>query len=1022
MKQHLSVHLFKTIFVCLSVTCLTAGSGVAWAENQDLVFSRDTLVWDTQTEIFEDEDAAVVAFSSGDNVRFESDVVVSLCEDIIAGQLTITAGSDVYLHLGEYTLNFDTLSLQGGSLNMGTMLSISAGQTFAVGSNDAVLRADLSLADDATLQVDFSGSGAETNMNDSTLTLHGGSRLQLQNCGTGDGKTYTLLTCVSTLLDKDGNELTLDSSNNVVSLYFDTTQPGTAFWADATLHLTDDGSLQLVRHNETVKVAESIDTRQSGDSFDYSYYKSIRFADIDYSSADGSVYGGAIDGNTVTMNDNGSVTFSGILLSSSSYAYGGAISGSTTTLNGNGSVEFLGNSAYAEDYYSTARGGAIRGNTVTLNDNGSVTFNGNSASTDSILAMYSPVHGGAIYGEDSITLNGNGSVEFCNNSVASTTALANVSSDINSPVYGGAIYVSSFGANYGTITLSGNGRVTFSGNSASTFTSTSAGWGGAIYGGKITMNDNGIVTFSENSVSASTNSSVYGGAIQGNETTLSGNGSVFFCGNSASAENFAQGGAISGDVTLSDNGIVMFRGNSVSSADADALGGAISGYTVTLSGNGSVTFSGNFARTSSSNSGVYVSGGAIYAGNSTISLTCNGSVEFIGNSISSTSICYGGAVHAYGALTIAGNNEVTFARNVEKSGTDYRLRSLYLSCDGSTDKLTLSAGKGQSIRFYDSVYMGASSSVELNADYADADGVTQKARGTILFSGATTEDDLKDAKDGVAGTKTEILNSRTSEINSAATLYGGTLQVQDKAVLKLNGGLTVAEGSRAAVQVRAAELDLGGKALNMVGGSSLELTDGAKLTNTSLTIETDATLTVRGVTSTVKAETRVAALTMSKSMVEGVVSVCSANTGFVCVLDGDLTLESGSRICFDGAYLELMGDLVFDVESGAEKIALEITPGIMMDDTEPLALLSVGGTVTFSLDGLSEELSGDQVYHIKASDYFTGSMLTENSTLVYDGVNKVMYLAVADNVPEPTTTMLGLVGMVALTFRRRRKD
>ena len=600
----------------------------------------------------------------------------------------------------------------------------------------------LILSEQDTLSIDY--ADADTFLHaDGVLQLMGGTQLILSNCGEGDGKTYTLLTGVSGMLDAEGNALLLDSSNNAASLYFDTTQPGIGFWADATLSLSEDGTLQLVRHNETVKAAQTITTRQTA-SLVFSYYEGISFEDITQSSSSSSVYGGAI--------------------------YGGSNS------------------------------------TITLSGNGSVTFSGNSASTDS----------------------------------------------------------SSYGVH---------------------------AYGGAIYG--------------------------------------------------------------YGDITLNNNG----------------------------------------------------------------------SVEFSGNTASYGSSTYGGAIYARGSVTIAGNDEVTFAQNVEKSGTNYRLSSLYLEGSDSTDKLTLSAGKGQSISFYDSVYMGANGSVALNADYTDADGVTRKASGTILFSGATTEDDLKDAKNGVAGTEEEILNSRTSEINSAATLYGGTLQVQDKAVLKLNGGLTVTEGGNATVEVKAAELNVGSHALSMVSGSSLALADGAKVTATELTITTGATLAVLGSVSTEPLTEQVAALTLSKETVAGFDASRALNMGSVSVLDGDLTLESGSLLSLDDAYLELSGNLFFDVAEGEEKIALDIAPGVITDENNQVVLFNVDGVVTFGFDGLTASADNGMVYCVKAEDYFTGSRVQESTKLVYDSKSGVVYLedVTEGTVPEPTSSMLSLLGLVAFTLRRRRK-
>ena len=379
-----------------------------------------------------------------------------------------------------------------------SVLACLAVVSFSVGSGaaGAADSAAFILGAEESLTIDYADASTLPVV-DGVVQLLGGTQLHLSSCGEGDGKTYTLLTGVSGLLDAAGNELSLDASNNAISSYFDTTQPGTGFWAASTLQL-NDGQLQLVRHSLPVKDALTVSQRKTG-SQEYSYYAGVAFEDITNSSSSYSVYGGAIYGgenSTITLSGNGSVTFSrnttSVSSSSSSfYAYGGAIYGgdnSTITLSGNGSVTFSGNTASSS--YDDAYGGAIYGgdnSTITLSGNGSVTFSGNTASSSS---SYDKASGGAIYGEENstITLSGNGSVTFSGNTASGKYA------------YGGAIY----GGDGSTITLSGNESVSFSGNTASS----SSSYGGAIYGwdSTITLSGNGSVEFSGNTAS-------YGGAI-----------------------------------------------------------------------------------------------------------------------------------------------------------------------------------------------------------------------------------------------------------------------------------------------------------------------------------------------------------------------------------------------------------------------------------------------------------------------------------------------------------------------------
>ena len=176
---------------------------------------------------------------------------------------------------------------------------------------------------------------------------------------------------------------------------------------------------------------------------------------------------------------------------------------------------------------------------------------------------------------------------------------------------------------------------------------------------------------------------------------------------------------------------------------------------------------------------------------------------------------YGGAIYTTGTLSITGNSSVTFEKNYEKTTTSnsnptytYRLRSIYLMPNSAEDSLIIAAKTGGHITFHDSVYMlfCSGTTVSLNADYTDADGITQQAKGDIIFSGKFTAEHLEAVKNSAA-TAAEITNSQTSEINNLINLYGGSLQVVDGA--KLNGrGLTVAAGPPSLPHIKSGLLPL----------------------------------------------------------------------------------------------------------------------------------------------------------------------------------------------------------------------
>ena len=454
------------------MVALSLGSGSACAvtepEPQNLVFDGATLTWNTNTEnkAFTNAAGESASFATGDNVTFASDATISLGEDISAGQINIASGADVVIELDDNGLNFDTLSLLGGSIDVGNSLNVSSGGTLAVGSNNSVLKSALVLESDSCLSVDYSGSGAATSLNNSSLSLQGDTQLQLSGCGNGDGKTYTLLTGVSELRDSQGNAISLEKGNNAISNYFDTTQPGTGFWANAILQLNENGDLQIVRYNEEVQDAVTITTRKT-DGADYQYYARVSFVEVEHTS---------------------------------SYPEGGAIYGAynrITTLSNNGSVEFWGNSAY--------NGGAIFGfgARCQLKNNESVAFTGNKSSSD----------GGAIYGGNEIEMKGNNSISFLGNSAKTYGGAIMLPSNIdcvfsdngtivfedNFASYGGAIY----GYHCASLELSNNASVKFINNRATPSFGNAADNGGAINlsdWSTFILQNNGEVLFEKNTV------------------------------------------------------------------------------------------------------------------------------------------------------------------------------------------------------------------------------------------------------------------------------------------------------------------------------------------------------------------------------------------------------------------------------------------------------------------------------------------------------------------------------------------
>ena len=473
--------------------------------------------------------------------------------------------------------------------------------------------------------------------------------------------------------------------------------------------------------------------------------------------------------------------------------------------------------------------------------------------------------GGAIYSDEgSITLTDNKEgITFSGNEAG---------------YRGGAIYSYS-----GAITLSENtGAITFSGNTAGS-------WGGAIYSnsGTITLSENtGAITFSGNTAGSS------GGAIYSNSgtITLSGNtGAITFSCNEAkgTAQNpnsyTGSGGAIWAyrNMTIDNNGSVEFSGNKAQSSGGVIAAGSAKGI-FTVNNNGSVLFSKNIA---GSNGGAIFSdaqfynnttvcftenragsdGGALYScGMYGSIMRSNGNVTFSNNVAEE----YGGAIYSNKstqALSFVNNDSVLFQGNVANSAdpTSIQLQSLFLGESyNNNDLVSFSAPEEGSITFYDSIYVG--DAVALNQrfdDDGDADTEAIAQTGTITFSGATAEADLKSylSANNMQLSEEQLANalaaSRTSEIRGTTTLYAGTLEVVDGAVLTggyevflgetvensyANGGMVLAEDSAATLYLRGGSID---KEVTL-GETSRLKAEGENNNITALTVDEGASLTV----------------------------------------------------------------------------------------------------------------------------------------------------------------------------------
>lgn len=555
-----------------------------------------------------------------------------------------------------------------------------------------------------------------------------------------------------------------------------------------------------VLDNTNADFSSLINDKYSGGILSYNERLNSGFVLVDYSRVDfsmlsnnlsdtaGIATGGAIENSdSITMRINGYVTFDSNSSISKSYdALGGAIfnSGSVSLLQ-NENVAFSSNSTsvtrYSSTVYTYANGGAIyndANSTFLVNNNGDVIFASNSTTGRG------PASGGAIYNNSAFKLNDNECVCFKNNAASILTG--------DGGAVGGAIWT----AKNGLFEMCNNKEIVFAGNNAITGNNLYYGEsaaGGAIYSAsEFLMMGNEKIVFSDNFVSGT--SSARGGAVHlapsaydfyGRTQRISDNGDICFINNSVSSFTRAEGGAMyNGDTSdqfyLNNNGNISFCNNS---ASATAL----------LDGNT-----------------VYARGGAIFNSSSLI-LSDNEGVLFSGNRVLSNSVTqnvYGGAIYSYhgNKIVISGNDNVLFEKNVEINNGTYRLRSIY--SEAGQESIFLSADIEKSITFRDSVF--AENSVYINCN---------GERGDIVFTGATTESDLREVKGGIDGTVLEINNSRTSQL-SYILIKGGRLIVEEDAILR-GHGIKILDKADAEICLNNGVIDETGYDVSVSSGSGL---------------------------------------------------------------------------------------------------------------------------------------------------------------------------------------------------------
>ena len=536
------------------------------------------------------------------------------------------------------------------------------------------------------------------------------------------------------------------------------------------------------------------------------------------------------------------------------YATSLTISGITDNNTGTNDVHFFNNSVTGNC------GGGINASStaIGIDNNGGVIFEGNKAYAGAVSGgnQNQGTTGGGLgvaYGDGySISLFGvKFSFEFGFNAGFSFQFDNPLTPEVEQmDICGGAINLYD-----STLSLNGNQAVTFIRNSA-------VDYGGAISAGPgdtVSINNtSGQVIFQENKTT---------GHIQNNHVVGGGGGAIFvgesgqlmmdsnksdiiFKDNSAAAAGGAiyfGGQSSTNDLSIialtKNTGNISFVGNT-----AGGTGGAIhlqqGGRLEIASNTGDVIFEHNKAG---------VSGGAISALNAFVTIEHNtDNVIFRDNLVyhqiiedadSFSNSYIGGAIYGTN-IQIHNNGSVLFQRNAEKVADDFfRLRSLYVEGSSTDCEVSLSTSAGQSIEFRDSIYIACN--LHLNSGYANL-----KQEGDIIFTGATTVEDLEKVKANweaeswttssvpLTVSEKEIEASRTSVVLGETYLNGGRLRVEKGAIFQ-GHNIHLNEGSNSTLRID------DGKVVNIHSNSGTNSTSFIKVYKGS-TLETLGNSTIEG--------------------------------------------------------------------------------------------------------------------------------------------------------------------------------
>lgn len=741
----------------------------------------------------------------------------------------------------------------------------------------------------------------------------------------------------------------------------------------------------------------------------------------------------------VSLNGNGAVT------TDTAVALGGAAftNAGTFTVSGNtGTVSFTNNDRNGVGRlpvaFNNTSTGVVNVNVGTLELQGGGTSSGQvNVASGSLLKIgagqaYTLASGAVIQGAGSTqflsTINTNGTVLI--NTHFATSGGMNVNGGTVSLSDGVTTHASTWSG--GAITLSGGGTVTNKADSTLTMTfdgSVNAGSGSGTF-----VNEGAFIKNGGTGNATIGTSFTNSGSVQLDSGTLALSGSSTHTGTASISVNAGTTLAFSAGTHTINAGAVV----------TGAAGSAITASGGTATFNAAINSAGEL---SASSSGTLIVNATANVG--TLSVNSLGSLGGTGiinvSGMTTLTNAFGAPTLISGSGTLNANGGINLTLNAQGSGGAFNMNDHALNNGGTA---TTSGSFG--------VAMNSAASITNRA------AGTWTENGTVGYSGGTFNNQgmhIK-ASSGNSTVSSTYNNTGTTRVDegtltltnvaqhSGATLTGGTWEVNNGASLNFSSGSNVTTNQ-------------GSVMLNGAGSSFNRLTDELNNNEGSFTLKNNRDLTTAGAY-TNSGSTRVEDSTTTMTIGSGGSAAYTQTIGETVLVGG--ALIDASVFNLDGGELKGTGTVASSViTSGTQTIAPGLPSGVLTIDGDltlsagsTLAmdlgglgqgmdydLLDVNGTLTLAgllnlsfLDDFQNSLQTGDLFTIATSDaavlgsfsnVANGGFLSDltgrhvfsvhyGADSIYNPNDVVLYAA----TPEPSRTLLLMLGILGLTQRRKR--